>query len=60
MHPDIYRQRTVSALIRRWAEVARLFTWFDCCGFGFRHPRQRDFHRLPPQDSGDEKPIYAW
>jgi len=48
--PDIYggqRTATVSALITTLgAEVRDYSTWFDCCGFGFRHILvQRDFTR---------------
>ncbi|MBI3242562.1 MAG: heterodisulfide reductase subunit B [Chloroflexi bacterium] len=48
--PDIYggqRTATVSALIvALGAEVRDYSTWFDCCGFGFRHILvQRDFTR---------------
>ncbi len=48
--PDIYggqRTATVSALIKALgAEVRDYSTWFDCCGFGFRHILvQRDFTR---------------
>jgi len=48
--PDIYggqRTATVTALIQSLgAEVADYSTFFDCCGFGFRHILvQRDFTR---------------
>jgi len=48
--PDIYggqRTATVSALIQTLgAEVRDYSTWYDCCGFGFRHILvQRDFTR---------------
>ncbi|HLE26771.1 MAG TPA: heterodisulfide reductase-related iron-sulfur binding cluster [Anaerolineales bacterium] len=48
--PDIYggqRTATVSALIvALGAQVRDYSTWFDCCGFGFRHILvQRDFTR---------------
>jgi len=48
--PDIYggqRTATVSALITALgAQVRDYSTWFDCCGFGFRHILvQRDFTR---------------
>lgn len=48
--PDVYGgQRTaiVSATVKALgAQVADYSTWFDCCGFGFRHILvQRDFSR---------------
>ncbi len=48
--PDVYGgQRTaiVTALVETLgAEVRNYSTWFDCCGFGFRHILvQRDFTR---------------
>ena len=48
--PDIYggqRTATVTALLKALGiEVADYSTWFDCCGFGFRHILvQRDFTR---------------
>ncbi|MDW8325703.1 MAG: heterodisulfide reductase-related iron-sulfur binding cluster [Anaerolineales bacterium] len=48
--PDIYggqRTATVSALITALgAQVRDYSTWYDCCGFGFRHILvQRDFTR---------------
>ena len=48
--PDVYGgQRTaiVSATVQALgAQVADYSTWFDCCGFGFRHILvQRDFSR---------------
>jgi len=48
--PDIYggqRTATVSSLIAALgAQVRDYSTWFDCCGFGFRHILvQRDFTR---------------
>jgi len=48
--PDIYggqRTATVSALIAALgAQVRDYSTWYDCCGFGFRHILvQRDFTR---------------
>ncbi|HEX9696162.1 MAG TPA: heterodisulfide reductase-related iron-sulfur binding cluster [Actinomycetota bacterium] len=48
--PDMYQgQRTsiVSGIAERLgAEVRNYSTWFDCCGFGFRHILvQRDFTR---------------
>jgi heterodisulfide reductase subunit B2 len=48
--PDVYGgQRTaiVTGLVQKLgAEVREYSTWFDCCGFGFRHILvQRDFTR---------------
>ncbi len=48
--PDIYggqRTATVSATVKAvGAEVRDYSTWFDCCGFGFRHILvQRDYTR---------------
>jgi heterodisulfide reductase subunit B2 len=48
--PDVYGgQRTaiVTGLVKKLgAEVREYSTWFDCCGFGFRHILvQRDFTR---------------
>jgi heterodisulfide reductase subunit B len=48
--PDIYggqRTATVTALLQALGiTVADYSTWFDCCGFGFRHILvQRDFTR---------------
>jgi len=48
--PDIYggqRMATVTALLQALGiTVADYSTWFDCCGFGFRHILvQRDFTR---------------
>ncbi|MFQ5537394.1 MAG: heterodisulfide reductase-related iron-sulfur binding cluster [Gemmatimonadota bacterium] len=48
--PDIYggqRTAVVTAVAKALgAEVADYSTWFDCCGFGFRHILvQRDFTR---------------
>jgi heterodisulfide reductase subunit B len=48
--PDIYggqRTATVSGLIKELgAELRDYSTWYDCCGFGFRHILvQRDFTR---------------
>ena len=48
--PDIYggqRPAVVSAVVKAMgAKVADYSTWFDCCGFGFRHILvQRDFTR---------------
>jgi heterodisulfide reductase subunit B len=48
--PEIYggqRTATVSATVKAvGAEVRDYSTWFDCCGFGFRHILvQRDFTR---------------
>jgi heterodisulfide reductase subunit B len=48
--PDVYggqRTATVTATLQALgAKVADYSTWFDCCGFGFRHILvQRDFTR---------------
>jgi len=48
--PDVYggqRTATVSATLQALGiQVADYSTWFDCCGFGFRHILvQRDFTR---------------
>ena len=48
--PDVYggqRTAVVTGLAQRLgAEVREYSTWFDCCGFGFRHILvQRDFTR---------------
>jgi heterodisulfide reductase subunit B len=48
--PDIYggqRTATVTATLKALGvQVADYSTWFDCCGFGFRHILvQRDFSR---------------
>ena len=60
--PDIYggqRTAVVTGLAEALgAEVRNYSTWFDCCGFGFRHILvQRDFTTLvrhTAQDRGDE------